>query len=94
MCLLKKFDSLNTPDSLGLYLHIGSESLLPREGKDVLSGRDLIIEGVGMPVVSLRGVNLWFWSHLGCSGGNAVYTLSVAVKVSFWDSSKEIQKCF
>ena len=27
---------------------------------------------VGMLVVSLRGVNFGFWSHLGCSGQNAV----------------------
>ena len=27
---------------------------------------------VGMLVVSLRGVNLGFWSHLGCSGQNAI----------------------
>ena len=26
---------------------------------------------VGMLVVSLRGVNFGFWSHLGCSGQNA-----------------------
>ena len=25
---------------------------------------------VGMLVVSLRGVNFGFWSHLGCSGQN------------------------
>ena len=27
---------------------------------------------VGMLVVSLRGVNLGFWSHSGCSGQNAI----------------------
>ena len=27
---------------------------------------------VGMLVVSLRGVNCGFWSHLGCSGQNAI----------------------
>ena len=26
------------------------------------------MKGVGMLVVSLRGVNFGFWSHLGCSG--------------------------
>ena len=26
----------------------------------------------GMLVVSLRGVNFGFWSHLGCSGQNAI----------------------
>ena len=27
---------------------------------------------VGMLVVSLRGINLGFWSHLGCSAQNAI----------------------
>ena len=27
---------------------------------------------VGILVVSLRGVNFRFWSHLGCSGQNAI----------------------
>ena len=27
---------------------------------------------VGMLVVSLRGVHFRFWSHLGCSGQNAI----------------------
>ena len=27
---------------------------------------------LGMLVVSLRGVNFGFWSHLGCSGQNAI----------------------
>ena len=27
---------------------------------------------MGMLVVSLRGVNFGFWSHLGCSGQNAI----------------------
>ena len=30
------------------------------------------MKGAGMLVVSLRGVNLGFWSHLGCSVQNAV----------------------
>ena len=30
------------------------------------------VEMVGMLVVSLRGVNFGFWSHLGCSGQNAI----------------------
>ena len=29
-----------------------------------------LLEGTGMLVVSLRGVNFRFWSHLGCSGQN------------------------
>ena len=30
------------------------------------------MKGVGMLVVSLRGVNFGFWSHLGFSGQNAI----------------------
>ena len=31
-----------------------------------------IMKVVGMLVVSLRGVNFGLWSHLGCSGQNAI----------------------
>ena len=30
------------------------------------------MKGMGMLVVSLRGVNFGVWSHLGCSGQNAI----------------------
>ena len=30
------------------------------------------MKGVGMLVVSHRGVNFIFWSHLGCSGQNPI----------------------
>ena len=30
------------------------------------------IKLVGMLVVSRRGINFGFWSHLGCSGQNAI----------------------
>ena len=30
------------------------------------------MKGVGMLVVSFRGINFGFWSHLGCSGQNAI----------------------
>ena len=30
------------------------------------------MKGVGMLVVSLRGVNFGFWSHLGCCGQTAI----------------------
>ena len=35
-------------------------------------GGDSHKKGVGMLAVSLRGVNFGFWSHLGCSGQNAI----------------------
>ena len=33
---------------------------------------DSHMKGAGMLVVSLRGVNFRFWSHLVCSGQNAI----------------------
>ena len=30
------------------------------------------MKGVGMLAVLLRGVNFGLWSHLGCSGENAI----------------------
>ena len=30
------------------------------------------MKGVGMLVVSLKGVNFGFWSRLGCSGQNTI----------------------
>ena len=49
------------------------------------------MKGVGMLFVSLGGVNFGCWSHLGCSGENAIIcTPYVAVKVSFRVSREEI----
>ena len=44
---------------------------------------------VGMLVVSLRGVNIGFWSHLGCSGQNAIV---FSREVSFRLASEKIYK--
>ena len=46
------------------------------------------IKVVGMLVVSLRAVNFGFWSHLGCSGQNAIIYL--AAKVSFGVAREKI----
>ena len=35
-------------------------------------GLRMHMKGVGMLVVSLRGVDFGFWSHLGCSGQNTI----------------------
>ena len=37
-----------------------------------LWGRDSHVKGAGMLIVSLRSVNFGFWSHLRCSGQNAI----------------------
>ena len=46
----------------------------PRTGISSLGGGGgtLHMKGVGMRVVLLRGVNFGLWSHLGCSGQNAI----------------------
>ena len=47
------------------------------------------MEGVGMLVVSLRGVNFGVWSRFGCSWQTLLY---LAVKVSFRVALEEILK--
>ena len=42
------------------------------KGKARGVGGDSHMTGVGMLVVSLRGVNLGFWSLLGCCGEDAI----------------------
>ena len=39
------------------------------------SGGTPHMKGVGMLVVSLRGVNFGFWTHVGCSGQNPIMLL-------------------
>ena len=48
----------------------------------------LRMKGVGMLVVSLRGVNFGFWSHLGCSGQNAIIYCLCFNMVSFRGQKK------
>ena len=45
-------------------------NLLPEGGGG--EGQESHIKTGGMLVVSLRAVNFGFWSHLGCSGQNAI----------------------
>ena len=45
------------------------------------------MKGAGILVVLLRGVNVGFWSNLGCSGKTP---LKLAVKVSFRIARGEI----
>ena len=48
------------------------------------------VKEAGMVVVSLRGVILGFWSHLGCSGQNAIICSPyVAVSLSFRVAKKK-----
>ena len=48
------------------------EERCPRGRKGGGGGEDSHIKRGGMLVVSLRGVNFGFWSHLGCFGQNAI----------------------
>ena len=52
-------------------------------------GGDSHMKVAVMLVVSLRGVNFEFWSHLGCSRQNAII-FNLAVKVSFRVAREEI----
>ena len=47
-----------------LLSHVAGKSHRERKGNSNM-------EGAGMLVVSLKGVNFGFWSRLGCSGQNA-----------------------
>ena len=40
--------------------------------QDSYPGEDLYMKGVGMLVISLRGVSFWFWSPLGYPGQDAI----------------------
>ena len=53
--------------------------------------KDSHIKRGGMLVVSHRGVNFGFWSHLGCSGQNASY---VAVKISLGLRAKKYKSVY
>ena len=59
---------------LGEYLFSHSCALFVVMVSDIirLIPGDSHMKGVGMLVGSLRGVNFGFWSHLGCSGKNAI----------------------
>ena len=46
------------------------------------------MKGAGMLVVSLRGINLGFWSHQGCTGQNDIICSPyVAVKAKKYKNS-------
>ena len=55
----------------------GGGGKTPKEGGGGGGGeKDSHMKGVGMFVVLLRGVNFGLWSHLGCSGQNAIIQCS------------------
>ena len=56
-------------------------------------GGDSHTKGAGTLVVSLRGVNFGFWSHLGSSWQNAII-FSRKLKISFRVEREEILKNF
>ena len=61
-------------------LEMGSLAQEGGEGNSYIKRR-------GMLVVSLKGVNFGFWSHIGCFGKTQSY---VAVKVSFRVAREEV----
>ena len=52
-------------------IKVAVTTTLPTERGDTPEGGTPHMKGVGMRVVSLRGVNLGLCSHLWCSGQNA-----------------------
>ena len=71
-------DMSSLTNALFLPLHVRTSRGLIWENKTYKlkvhfpGGGTLHMKGVGMLVVSLRGVNFGFWSHLGYSGQNAI----------------------
>ena len=63
LAMIKGSAQIPTIHNLALYMLLLGHT--PR-------GRNPHMKGVGMLVVSLTGVNFGFWSHLGCSGQNAM----------------------
>ena len=61
-------------DGMGFYsLYSAVENMCrPRALQMKSPAGELPYEKGGMLVVSIRGVNLGFWSHLGCSVQNAI----------------------
>ena len=55
-----------------VYRQLKHTANIPEEEGGWGGGGDSHIKRGGMLVVSLRGVNLEFWSHLVCSGQNAI----------------------
>ena len=53
------------------------------------------MKGAGMFVVSLRGVNCGFWSHVGCSGLNAdIFTRSTKCRWHKSCPNMSLKTCF
>ena len=65
-------------------INLGIKILTPT---DQVPRGDSHMKGTGVLVVSFRGLNFGFWSHLGCSGQTLLY---LAVKVSFRVTREEI----
>ena len=68
--LLMKRQKANSLDNI-TWSDLGKQNIQTK-GLFPRGGGTPHMKGVGMLVVSLRGVNFGFWSHLGCSGQNAI----------------------
>ena len=51
---------------------VSSQAKMAKKTRKMLPNSEIEARVVGMLVVSFRGVNFGFWSHLGCSGQNAI----------------------
>ena len=70
-------------------MHTISGRVFPSARISCPGGGDCRIKMTGMLVVSLRGANHGFWSHLGGSGQNSIF---LAAKVFFRVESEKIKK--
>ena len=65
------FDTINIYSLTQPFL-VSSHNAPPHGEGPAEGGGTPLMKGVGMFLVSLKGVNFGFWSHLGCSGQNAI----------------------
>ena len=70
LCLLSNNVFERRPSTWSRLFESLVSGFAPAEGRG--GGGTPQMKGGGMLVVSLRGVNLGFWSHLGCCGQNAI----------------------
>ena len=73
-------------NSTNSHLSVIATFFIPADSRYPGGGGTPYMKGGGMLVVSLRSVNVAFWSHLGCSGQNLLY---LAIKASFRLHSKK-----
>ena len=70
--ILQYFSFLCLTDSINPKIRLLRSIYLVSTSRGGGGGGTPHMKVVGMLVVSLKGINFAFWSHLGCSGPNAI----------------------